>query len=143
MRFSPRSCYAIAAMADLASHDKNLKPISLADIAVRQRISLSYLQQLFTRLRRSGLVTGVQGRGGGYRLVLPAEQISVADIMLAVDGDECNSNNRFHSGSRSATRITTHVTDDLWAELVRRTLAFYASVSLAHLGGAHAEDDPA
>ena len=72
------------AMVDLARFGQD-RPISLADVADRQEISLSYLEQLFAKLRRSGLVKSVRGPGGGYRLARPLDQMRVSDIMLAVD----------------------------------------------------------
>ena len=68
MRLSTKGRYAVMAMADLALHEVGTRPVSLADIAERQEISLSYLEQLFAKLRRSGLVSSVRGPGGGYRL---------------------------------------------------------------------------
>ena len=85
MRLSTKGRYAVMAMADLAQHEAANKPVSLADIAQRQEISLSYLEQLFAKLRRSGLVKSVRGPGGGYRLSRPATEIRVADIIVAVD----------------------------------------------------------
>src|ERR1041385_5538205 len=84
MRLSTKGRYAVMAMADLAGHE-NGRAVSLADIALRQEISLSYLEQLFAKLRRHGLVKSVRGPGGGYRLSRPAEEVRVADIILAVD----------------------------------------------------------
>ena len=85
MRLSTKGRYAVMAMADLASFDEAGKPVSLADIAQRQEISLSYLEQLFAKLRRGGLVRSVRGPGGGYRLSRPAAELRVADIVMAVD----------------------------------------------------------
>ena len=89
MRLSTKGRYAVMAMADLAgqapeSHDRS-KPVALADIAERQDISLSYLEQLFAKLRRGGLVTSVRGPGGGYRLARPSGELRIADIIVAVD----------------------------------------------------------
>lgn len=71
-------------MLDLAYHSR-IKPVTLTDIATRQTISLSYLEQLFSRLRRAGMVVGVRGPGGGYKLSKEAAEISIAEIILAVD----------------------------------------------------------
>ncbi|MGZ3298174.1 MAG: Rrf2 family transcriptional regulator [Asticcacaulis sp.] len=89
MRLSTKGRYAVMAMADLALHarrgDAPGKPVSLAEISERQQISLSYLEQLFARLRKAGLVKSARGPGGGYRLALPAAQLYVSEIVLAVD----------------------------------------------------------
>ncbi|HEX8570633.1 MAG TPA: Rrf2 family transcriptional regulator [Caulobacteraceae bacterium] len=84
MRLSTKGRYAVMAMADLARHGGD-RAVSLAEIAARQDISLSYLEQLFARLRRKGLVKSARGPGGGYRLAAPAEQTSVGAIVVAVD----------------------------------------------------------
>lgn len=84
MRLSTKGRYAVMAMADLARHGRE-RPVSLADIAERQEISLSYLEQLFARLRRGGLVKSVRGPGGGYRLAKGVDETRVAEIVLAVD----------------------------------------------------------
>src|SRR5579872_3511012 len=92
MRLSTKGRYAVMAMADLAGHSalgpeplEQPKPVALADIAERQDISLSYLEQLFAKLRRGGLVTSVRGPGGGYRLARPSDELRIADIIVAVD----------------------------------------------------------
>src|SRR5271165_706846 len=85
MRLSTKGRYAVMAMADLAAHDGATRPLSLAEIAKRQEISLSYLEQLFAKLRRGGLVRSVRGPGGGYRLSRPAAELRISDIILAVD----------------------------------------------------------
>src|ERR1041385_7601811 len=85
MKLSTKGRYAVMAMADLAGHEEGARAVSLADIARRQEISLSYLEQLFAKLRRHGLVKSVRGPGGGYRLSRPADEGRGADIILAVD----------------------------------------------------------
>ena len=89
MRLSTKGRYAVMAMADLAKNGRGeggeSRAVSLAEIAARQEISLSYLEQLFARLRKSGLVRSVRGPGGGYRLAKDADQTVVAEIVLAVD----------------------------------------------------------
>lgn len=131
MRLSTKGRYAVMAMADLAGHEGATRPISLAEIAERQEISLSYLEQLFAKLRRGGLVRSVRGPGGGYRLSRPAVDVRVADIILAVD--EPISATRCKSGSPiGCTGTTTRcVTHDLWEELGRQIHVFLSSVSLA------------
>lgn len=84
MRLSTKGHYAITAMMELATKQK-CGPMRLADISEHQGISVSYLEQLFARLRKHGLVTGARGPGGGYRLAREVDQISVADILTAID----------------------------------------------------------
>lgn len=131
MRLSTKGRYAVMAMADLAAQGEGVRPVSLADIATRQEISLSYLEQLFAKLRRGGLVRSVRGPGGGYRLARPASAVRIADIILAVD--EPITATRCREGSAkgctgSAGRCVTH---DLWEELGRHIHVYLSSVSLA------------
>jgi len=84
MRLSTKGRYAVTAMMDIALHEKQ-GPVTLAEISQCQGISLSYLEQLFAKLRKEGLVKGVRGPGGGYSLARPSDQISVADIIQSVD----------------------------------------------------------
>ncbi|MGH6871221.1 MAG: Rrf2 family transcriptional regulator, partial [Rhizomicrobium sp.] len=131
MRLSTKGRYAVMAMADLAGHEGGGKPVSLAEIAKRQEISLSYLEQLFAKLRRGGLVKSVRGPGGGYRLSRPSGDVRIADIILAVD--EPITATRCQPGSPvgctgTSTRCVTH---DLWEELGRQIHVFLSSVSLA------------
>ncbi|WP_439580335.1 Rrf2 family transcriptional regulator [Elioraea sp.] len=133
MRLSTRGRYAVMAMADLAARTlqaPNGKPVTLAEIAARQGISLSYLEQLFGRLRRAGLVLSARGPGGGYRLAYPAAETRIADIVLAVD--EPIRATRCAIGSPKGclggrSRCLTH---DLWEELGNQIHLFLASVSL-------------
>ncbi len=131
MRLSTKGRYAVMAMADLAGHDGATRPLSLAEIAKRQEISLSYLEQLFAKLRRGGLVRSVRGPGGGYRLSRPAAELRIADIIMAVD--EPMTATRCTSGSpKGCTGTTTRcVTHELWEELGRQIHVFLSSVSLA------------
>ncbi|MBT7944329.1 MAG: Rrf2 family transcriptional regulator, partial [Alphaproteobacteria bacterium] len=84
MKLSTKGRYAVMAMVDIAAHTEG-KPIALADVAERQEISLSYLEQLFGKLRRGGLVRSVRGPGGGYLLAHSAEDTRISDIILSVD----------------------------------------------------------
>lgn len=129
MKLSTRGRYAVMAMADIA-HYSRAKPVSLSDIAERQDISLAYLEQLFAKLRRGALVESVRGPGGGYLLARAAEEIRVADIIMAVDEPlkvtRCEEFSP--KGCVGGTRCLTH---DLWEELGRQIHVFLAAVSLA------------
>lgn len=130
MKLSTRGRYAVMAMVDLAAHAEG-KPVTLADIAERQEISLSYLEQLFGKLRRGGLVKSVRGPGGGYILGRGANDTRIADIVLAVDepikATRCDLATSIGCrGNRS--RCATH---DLWEELSHQIHLYLSSVSLA------------
>ena len=134
MRLSTKGRYAVMAMADLAGHapesNTQAKPVALADIAERQDISLSYLEQLFAKLRRGGLVTSVRGPGGGYRLARSSDELRIADIIVAVD--EPIAATRCKPGSKGCTKTGARcVTHDLWEELGQQIHVFLSSVSLA------------
>ncbi len=129
MKLTTKGRYAVMAMADLACHSDGT-PMTLAKIATRQDISLSYLEQLFAKLRRGGLVRSVRGPGGGYLLARSAEAIRVSDIVLAVD--EPIRATRCQPGSPVSCqgvkgRCMTH---DLWEELSNHIILFLSSVSL-------------
>lgn len=129
MRLTTKGRYAVTAMLDLALHDRG-GPISLADISVRQGISLSYLEQLFARLRRNELVRSSRGPGGGYSLALPPEGISVARVVDAVsesmDATRCGGRAVCQAGEKC---LTHH----LWEDLSTRIHEFLDDVSLADL----------
>ena len=127
MKLSSKGRYAVMAMADLAREGVD-GPVTLAEIASRQEISQSYLEQLFARLRRAGVVQSVRGPGGGYRLARPADEIDIAAIILAVDEPvravRCTGAKGCLS---SGERCLTH---DLWEELGQQIHFFLASVTL-------------
>jgi len=129
VKLSTKGRYAVMAMADLAIQSAG-RPVSLADIADRQEISLSYLEQLFGKLRRCGLVKSVRGPGGGYMLGREAEVIRVSDIVLAVD--EPLNATRCHPGSPAGCKSDQGrcLTHDLWEELTNQIHLFLSSVSL-------------
>ena len=131
MRLSTKGRYAVMAMADLARRqDAAERAVALADIAARQEISLSYLEQLFARLRRKGLVQSARGPGGGYRLARTAEATTIAEIVHAVD--EPTRVTRCSSPAKGCMlkgeRCLTH---DLWEDLGHKIEDYLASVSLA------------
>jgi Rrf2 family iron-sulfur cluster assembly transcriptional regulator len=130
MKLSTKGRYAVMAMADLAFHSKG-QPVALAEIAERQEISLSYLEQLFAKLRRSNIVRSVRGPGGGYLLARTADDTRVSDIILAVD--EPIRATRCETGSAMGCRANKArcLTHDLWEELGHQIHAFLAAVSLA------------
>ena len=134
MKLTTKGRYAVMAVVDLAENSKG-SPVALADIAERQEISLSYLEQLFARLRRGGLVKSVRGPGGGYLLARPAEQTRVSDIILAVD--EPIRATRCAPGSPSGCRVnrTRCLTHDLWEELSNQIHLYLSSVTVADVVG--------
>lgn len=127
MKLSTKGRYAVTAMMDLAIHD-NEGPVTLSDISRCQGISLSYLEQLFSMLRKSGLVQGVRGPGGGYRLAKTPNKISVADIIIAVDESIDSTHCKGHLDCNKGEKCLTH---HLWNELSDQLLAFLSSITLA------------
>ncbi len=132
MKLSTKGRYAVMAMVDLASNSKG-QPVALADIAERQEISLSYLEQLFAKLRKGGLVKSVRGPGGGYLLAHPMEESRVSDIILSVD--EPIRTTRCAPGSPSGCRSNRSrcLTHDLWEELGNQIHLYLSSVTLADI----------
>ena len=129
MRLTTKGRFAVTAMIDLAMREGN-GPVTLADISERQKISLSYLEQLFGRLRRRGLVSSVRGPGGGYRIAKPAQEMSVADIIVAVDepidATQCG-------GKENCRDDQKCITHDLWQSLNERIFDYLRSVTLDQL----------
>lgn len=133
MRLTTKGRYAVTAMLDLALHEER-GPISLADISERQGISLSYLEQLFSKLRKNGLVCSVRGPGGGYRLNHEQGSINVAQVIDAVDesvdATGCDNKGDCQSGDIC---LTHH----LWCDLSNQIHAFLSNISLADLVDRH------
>jgi Rrf2 family transcriptional regulator, iron-sulfur cluster assembly transcription factor len=131
MRLTTKGRFAVTAMIDLAMRAGN-GPVALAAISQRQQISLSYLEQLFGKLRRHELVESTRGPGGGYTLGRGAEQITVADIIVAVDEpiDATGCAGRENCMGEDAGRCMTH---DLWASLNTKMIEYLDSVSLKKL----------
>jgi len=129
MRLTTKGRFAVTAMVDLAMRQTR-GPVTLAAISERQHISLSYLEQLFGRLRRRKLVSSVRGPGGGYRLAQPMQSVSVADIVIAVDepldATQCGGKENCDDDKRCMTH-------DLWATLNKKMHEYLSSVSLADL----------
>lgn len=129
MKLTTKGRYAVTAMLDLALHyDKGA--VTLADIARRQGISLSYLEQLFAKLRRSGLVDSIRGPGGGYNLATEPSKITVAEIVVAIneniDATRCG-------GEKNCDGDQPCMTHQLWEELSSRIYEFLNSITLADL----------
>jgi len=129
MRLTTKGRFAVTAMLDIALYEAD-KPVTLAGISERQGISLSYLEQLFSRLRKNGLVTSVRGPGGGYRIAKPHQEISVSNIITAVDelidATQCGGNQNCHDEGRCMTH-------DLWTALNGKILEYLSGVSLADM----------
>lgn len=137
MRLTTKGRFAVTAMMDVAMHGGS-GPVTLAAVSARQRISLSYLEQLFGKLRRAGLVDSVRGPGGGYNLAKPQDSVSVADIITAVDepidATQCGGRENCHDDRRCMTH-------DLWAALNDHIFSFLSGVTLAQLLKQHQPSD--
>jgi Rrf2 family iron-sulfur cluster assembly transcriptional regulator len=129
MRLTTKGRFAVTAMIDVAMHATDA-PVTLAGVSERQKISLSYLEQLFGKLRRHGLVASARGPGGGYRLARPAGAVSVADVILAVDepidATKCG-------GKENCLDDRRCMTHELWAGLNTHIFAYLRSVTLEEL----------
>lgn len=130
MRLTSKGRYAVMALADLAAAGGGQRAVPLQEISDRQAISLSYLEQLFARMRQAGLVSGVRGPGGGYRLSRPASEVRIADVIAAVNEPikttRCK-DGALKSCQGKAGRCIAH---DLWEELGRQIHGFLAAVTL-------------
>lgn len=129
MKLTSKGRYAVTAMLDLAFHS-HAGPVTLSSISQRQDISLSYLEQLFTRLRKQNLVSSTRGPGGGYSLNRPADRIAIAEIISAVDEvvdtTRCSGANNCHEGHQCLTH-------ELWADLSRQLYRFLSNITLGSL----------
>src|SRR5271169_3110211 len=138
MRLTTKGSFAVTAMVDLAMRGDH-NPVTLAGISERQKISLSYLEQLFGKLRRSNIVSSVRGPGGGYRLARPASQIPISDIILAVDEPLDATNCAGRGDCLNGEECITH---DLWAGLTKTIYAYLAEVSLQQMVDSQKNDRP-
>jgi Rrf2 family iron-sulfur cluster assembly transcriptional regulator len=129
MRLTTKGRFAVTAMVDLAM-SQGKHPVTLAAISQRQKISLSYLEQLFGKLRRRALVDSVRGPGGGYRLAQDMTQISVADIILAVDETLDSTQCGGRENCRDENKCITH---NLWANLNQHIFGYLGAVTLKQL----------
>ena len=129
MKLSTKGRYAVTAMIDLALH-QDQRLVSLSEISEVQNISLSYLEQLFSRLRKYEIVEGVRGPGGGYRLAREADEISIADIINAVDekldATRCEGHENCHGGRKC-------ISHELWHDLSERIYSFLHDTTLANV----------
>lgn len=129
MRLTTKGRYAVTAMLDLALNSQN-HPVTLTEIATRQTISLSYLEQLFARLRKAEIVQGVRGPGGGYQLSQSPEKISIAAIIEAVnepiDSTKCG-------GEANCQQASICLTHDLWVGLSEHIQSYLSKITLADL----------
>ena len=146
MRLSTKGRFAINAMIDVALREK-LGPVPLSDIAARQQISLSYLEQMFSKLRQHGLVESTRGPGGGYALGHRAEGMTVADIIAAVEEDASPA--KLETNVTKAQAAGQDMTQDLWDNLNSRMVDYMKSISLRSLvlqqlaKGVQVEEKPA
>lgn len=129
MKLTARGRYAVTAMLDLALHQA-AGPVALGDISARQDISLSYLEQIFARLRRRGLVISTRGPGGGYRLSRSADRIAVSHVVDAVDEKVEYTRCRGERNCQNQERCLTH---DLWESLSEHVRSFLDEVTLGGL----------
>ena len=129
MKLTSKGRYAVTAILDLAFHSTS-GPVTLSDISKRQDISLSYLEQLFTRLRKQALVRSTRGPGGGYSLNRPANEIAVAEVVSAVDEivdtTRCSGANNCHDGQQCLAH-------ELWDDLSQQIYGFLDEISLQDL----------
>ncbi|KAA8728826.1 MAG: Fe-S cluster assembly transcriptional regulator IscR [Ewingella americana] len=129
MRLTSKGRYAVTAMLDVALHSQE-GPVPLADISERQGISLSYLEQLFSRLRKNGLVASVRGPGGGYLLGKDASEIAVGAVITAVDESVDATRCQGKEGCQNGERCLTHT---LWRDLSERISGFLNNITLGEL----------
>lgn len=133
MKLTTKGRYAVTAMLDLAVH-AGAKPVPLADISQRQGISLSYLEQLFARLRRKGLVVSARGPGGGYRLSRDAKEIAVVTVLSAIDEKLDTTRCHGHANCQNGQPCLTH---ELWFDLSRQIHDFLSNITLGELVERH------
>ena len=129
MKLTTKGRYAVTAMLDLALHNDR-GPINLSDISLRQDISLAYLEQIFSKLRRKGIVESARGPGGGYRLASPADEISIAKILFSVDEPADITRCGGQQNCQGDARCLTH---DLWMGLNQHIGSYLNNITLGDL----------
>ena len=132
MKLTTKGRYAVMAMADLASYT-NDRPISLTEISLRQKISLSYLAQLFLKLKKKELVKSVRGSNGGYTLVKPASEIKLSNIIFAVDENVKTLNCKKESKKGCNHKSMKCITHNLWDDLEQHINSFFEKIRLEDL----------
>jgi Rrf2 family iron-sulfur cluster assembly transcriptional regulator len=133
VKLTSKGRYAVTAMLDLAFHSQ-AGPVTLSHISQRQNISLSYLEQLFTRLRKQNLVSSTRGPGGGYSLSRAADRIAIAEIIAAVNESVETTRCKGAGNCQEGRRCLTH---DLWDELSQQIYSFLNDITLANLMDEH------
>ena len=132
MKLTTKGRYAVMAMADLASYNGE-RPVSLTEISLRQNISLSYLEQLFLKLKNKNLVKSIRGSNGGYILDKPASEIKISNIISAVDEKIKTLNCKKESKKGCNNKSTKCITHNLWDELEQHINNFFEKVKLEDL----------
>ncbi len=130
MKLTAKGRYAVMAMTDLANFNKQQKPVSLNDISIRQGISLSFLEQLFLKLKKKDLVTSVRGNLGGYRLSKEPSKIHLSSIIEAVNEDIKTTKCKLKSKKGCTGKSTKCITHNLWDGLSRHISNYFTSVTL-------------
>jgi len=130
MKLTAKGRYAVMAMADLATFNKQQKPVSLNDISIRQGISLSFLEQLFLKLKKKDLVTSVRGNLGGYKLSRDPNKIYLSSIIEAVNEDIKTTKCKLKSKKGCTGKTTKCVTHNLWDGLSKHINNYFTSVTL-------------
>ena len=132
MKLTTKGRYAVMAMADLAANQKG-KPVSLVDISLRQNISLSYLEQIFIKLKNKNLVRSVRGSKGGYKLTTSPDEIKISKIISAVDEEVKMLNCKKESKKGCNNKSTKCITHNLWDQLDQHINSFFEKVKLQDL----------
>jgi len=144
MKLSTKGRYAVTALADIALNGAT-SPVTLAEISERQDISLAYLEQLFVRLRRAGIVESVRGPGGGYLLARPAADLRIAEVMTAVDErlNAMGCDGRWEDGQGCGKSKEACLTHSLWEQLSAHVHVFLSQTTIADVIGDRMSPCPA
>jgi Rrf2 family iron-sulfur cluster assembly transcriptional regulator len=136
MKLSTKGRYAVTALADIALNG-TARPVTLAEISERQDISLAYLEQLFVRLRRAGIVESVRGPGGGYLLARPATDLRISEVMVAVDErlNAMGCDGKWEEGQGCGKSREACLTHNLWEQLSAHVHVFLSQTSIADVTG--------
>lgn len=137
MKLSTKGRYAVQALVDLAKHSSEIAPASITDIASRQSLSPQYLEQLFAKLRRAGIICSIRGQMGGYHLAQAAQDITIAAIIDAVDEPIRTTNCKSNSGKSCMGKTEKCMTHNLWAGMEQIIRSYLASITLYHVTEGH------